>query len=41
MLTSTVLDAGYYFMLRDFYPKMSDADSEQIVHSRSITEKAN
>jgi hypothetical protein len=38
---STVLDAGYYPMLRNFYLKMSDADQQQIVLSRSTTEKAN
>jgi hypothetical protein len=38
---STVLDAGYYPMLRNFYLKMSEADQQQIVLSRSTTEKAN
>jgi hypothetical protein len=41
MLTSTALDSGYCSMLRDFYLKMSDADQQQIVLSRSTTEKAN
>jgi len=41
MRTSTVLDSGYYPMLRDFYLKMSDADRQQIVLSRSTTEKPN
>jgi hypothetical protein len=41
MLTSTVFDSSYYSLLRDFYLNMSDADHQQIVLSRSTTEKAN
>ncbi len=41
MYTPTIFDSGYYFMLRSFYLNMSEADSKQIVLSRSTTEKAN
>jgi transglutaminase-like putative cysteine protease len=35
---SAVFDAGYYTMLRDFYLKMSEADQQQIVLTRSKTD---
>jgi hypothetical protein len=41
MRSPATLDSGYYTPLRNFYLKMSNADSEQIVLSRPTTEKAN
>jgi hypothetical protein len=40
MCTPTIFDSGYYSKLRNFYLKMSEADQQQIVLSRSATEKA-
>jgi hypothetical protein len=34
-----VLDEGYYTLLRDFYLQMSEADQQQVVLTRTGSEK--